>query len=171
RRMLKHEQDAEDVFQATFLVLARRAASIRKREAVGSWLYGVARRLALQARDDAARREARERQVAGVPWRESVPEIVWRDLRPLLDEEVAALPGPYRSAFILCHLQGMTNEQASRELGCPLGTVLSRLARARSILRDRLTQRGVTLSTGVLTAVLAENAVSAAVPAAYVEQT
>jgi hypothetical protein len=89
----------------------------------------------------------------------------------LLDEEVAALPGPYRSAFILCHLQGMTNEQASRELGCPLGTVLSRLARARSILRDRLTQRGVTLSTGVLTAVLAENAVSAAVPAAYVEQT
>jgi hypothetical protein len=89
----------------------------------------------------------------------------------LLDEEVAALPGPYRSAFILCHLQGMTNEQASRELGCPLGTVLSRLARARSILRDRLTQRGVTLSTGVLTAVLAENAVSAAVPAAYIEQT
>jgi len=171
RRMLEHEQDAEDVFQATFLVLARRAASIRKREAVGSWLYGVARRLALQARADAARREARERQVAGVPWRETVPEIVWRDLRPLLDEEVAALPDPYRSAFILCHLQGMTNEQASRELGCPLGTVLSRLARARNILRDRLTQRGVTLSTGVLTAALAENAVSAAVPAAYIEQT
>src|SRR5438105_8388049 len=92
RRLLQHEQDAEDVFQATFLVLARRASSIRKREAVGSWLYGVARRLALQAQADAARRQARERQVASVPWRESHPEIVWRDLRPVLDEEVAALP-------------------------------------------------------------------------------
>jgi RNA polymerase sigma factor (sigma-70 family) len=171
RRLLQHEQDAEDVFQATFLVLARRASSIRKREAVGSWLYGVARRLALQAQADAVRRQARERQVASVPWKESHPEIVWRDLRPVLDEEVAALPQVYRDAFILCHLQGLTNEQASRELACPLGTVLSRLARARQILRDRLTQRGITLSTAVLTAALAENAVTAAVPAAYLDQT
>jgi RNA polymerase sigma factor (sigma-70 family) len=171
RRMLQREEDAEDVFQATFLVLARQASSIQKRKAIGSWLYGVARRLSLQAQADAARRESRERQVAKVPWKESLPEIVWRDLRPVVDEEVAALPQAYRDAFILCHLQGLTNEEASRELACPLGTVLSRLSRARQILRDRLTQRGITLSTAVLSAALSENAVTAAVPAAYLDQT
>jgi RNA polymerase sigma factor (sigma-70 family) len=170
RRILQHEADAEDVFQATFLVLARKASSIRKREAVGSWLHGVALRLARQARLRALRRRARERAVVDVPREEAVPEFLWRDLRPVLDEEIAQLPGRYREPFILCHLEGKTNEQAARELALPLGTVLSRLSRGRALLRERLTRRGLTLSTGMLVTALARQA-DAAVPAAWIERT
>jgi RNA polymerase sigma factor (sigma-70 family) len=171
RRLLHCEQDAEDVFQATFLVLARKAASIRKREAVGSWLYGVATRLARQARADAARRQARERQVGDVPVEDPPPAVIWQDLRPVLDEAIEGLPRRYRDPFVLCHLQGKTNEQAARELACPLGTVLSRLARARGLLRLRLARRGITLSSGMLVAVLAEHGSPAAVSGVCVEQT
>jgi RNA polymerase sigma factor (sigma-70 family) len=171
RRMLGQEQDVEDVFQATFLVLARKAAAIRKGEAVASWLYSVATRLARRARADAARRPAPERQVVDVPVEDPPPEIVWRELRPVLDEEINALPSRYRAAFVLCHLQGKTNEQAAGELGCPLGTVLSRLSRARALLRQRLMRRGVTLSAGLFAFLVAENATPAAVPAAWTERT
>jgi RNA polymerase sigma factor (sigma-70 family) len=171
RRVLHHAQDAEDVFQATFLVLARKAASIRKREALGSWLYGVALRLALQARADAARRPVHQSQLVDVPVRDPPPEVVWHDLRRVLDEEINQLPGKYRQAFVLCHLQGKTNPQAAQELGCPVGTILSRLARARELLRRRLGRRGVTLATGLLVTALAEHATAAAVPDAYVERT
>jgi RNA polymerase sigma factor (sigma-70 family) len=171
RRLLCREQDAEDVFQATFLVLARKAASIHKHEALGSWLHGVAMRLALRARADTFRRRWHERQVMDVPVHDPVPEFIWDDLRRVLDEEIHCLPRKYRDPFVLCHLQGKTNPQAAQELGCPVGTVLSRLARARELLRQRLIRRGVSLCTGLLLSALAENATSAAVPITYVDKT
>jgi RNA polymerase sigma factor (sigma-70 family) len=170
RRVLRQEQDAEDAFQATFLVLARRAGSIGRRQAVGGWLYRVALRVALRARARASRRADRETRAADVPAAERTPDVVWSDLRPVLDEEVSRLPAKYRAPFVLCYLDGKTNEEAARELGCPKGTVLSRLAWARERLRARLTRRGLTLSAGLLAAALAANT-AAAVPTALVEAT
>src|SRR5205823_11133263 len=102
---------------------------------------------------------------------ESTPQAVWRDLRPVLDEEVGRLPDRYRAAFILCHLEGLTNEAAARRLGCPKGTVLSRLARGRELLRRRLVRRGLGLSAVGLAAALTVRECSAAVPAALAEST
>jgi RNA polymerase sigma factor (sigma-70 family) len=161
RRLLRQEQDVEDAFQATFLTLVRKAGSIGKREAVGSWLYRVAYRVALAVRAGAAGpvRPLHPLQQPAAP--ELTPEIVWRELQSVLDEEVNRLPGKYRAAFILCYLEGKTNEQAARQLGCPRGTVVSRLARARERLRKRLTQRGLALSSGLLALVLSERALTA----------
>jgi Sigma-70, region 4 len=100
-----------------------------------------------------------------------VPEVVWRDLRPVLDEEIDRLPSPFREAFVLCHLQERTNEQAARELGCPVGTLLSRLARARQRLRVRLTRRGITLPAGTLAAILVGRLRASPVPSACLELT
>src|SRR5262249_38706610 len=149
RRILhhEHEQDAEDAFQATFLILVRRAGAIRKRESIGSWLYGVAYRVARKAKACAARRTPRQAELQDVPRPEPPPEWLWRDLRPVLDEEVNHLPERYRAAFVLCYLSGQTNEQAAQHLGCPLGTVLSRLSRAREMLRTRLARRGLALTS------------------------
>src|SRR5262249_12575449 len=149
RRLLGHAQDAEDAFQATFLALVRKASSIHKQAAVGSWLYKVAYRVALRARLRSARRPAGRSEfhgLTGPPAREPC----WDDLWPVLDEEVGRLPRCYRDTFILCYLQGKTNEEAARELGCPLGTVVSRLARARQRLRVSLTRRGLAVSAGAL---------------------
>jgi RNA polymerase sigma-70 factor (ECF subfamily) len=168
RRVLGTAADAEDVFQATFLLLAAKASSIRKRESVASWLYGVAHRLARKAAGRAARRRACEREVAamrGTP--EPAPGRAWRELQNLVDEELAGLPDRYRAALICCYLEGRTQEEASRELGCPLGTARSRLARGRQLLRDALVRRGVALSAGALAAALAASA-TAAVPARLV---
>jgi hypothetical protein len=106
-----------------------------------------------------------------MPADEPVAEFMWQDLRPVLDEEIAALPAKYRAAFVLCHLQGKTNEQAARELACPLGTILSRLSRARELLRYRLSGRGVTLPSGLLLAFLGDHLAEGAVPSKYVDQT
>jgi RNA polymerase sigma factor (sigma-70 family) len=170
RRVLRDPHDAEDAFQATFLVLVRKAASLGRPGPLGPWLYGVAYRTALKARTEAAVRRARERPAADVPAPEADGDVVWRDLRPVLDEELNRLPGKYRVPFVLCYLEGKTNEEAAARLGCPKGTVVSRLARARQRLRGRLERRGVTLSAGTLAAVLADKA-SAAVPAALAEAT
>jgi RNA polymerase sigma factor (sigma-70 family) len=170
RRILHHEQDAEDAFQATFLILVRKASSIGKRQSLGSWLYRVAYHVALRARRTAAKRTKRQIKAPDVPAAESVPEVVWRDLRPVLDEEVNQLPEKYRAPFVLCYLDGMTNEEAARELGCPRGTILSRLAWARQRLQRRLARRGVTLSAGILGASLASKA-GAGVPVALMEST
>jgi RNA polymerase sigma-70 factor (ECF subfamily) len=166
RRVLQHQQDAEDAFQATFLVLARKAGSISKRECVGSWLYGVAYRIARQAKAKMARLPIYNANLPEVPTVDGLPELVWRDLRPVLDEEVSRLARKYREPFLLCYFEGKTNEQAARQLGCPLGTVLSRLARARDRLRSRLKRRGIALSVAMLATLLAEETASAAVPAA-----
>ncbi len=171
RRLLRHEQDAEDAFQATFLTLARKAASIRKSTSLASWLYKVAYRAALAARADTARRASREQPCVDVPGKDGAEDAVWRDVRLVLDEEVNGLPEKFRAAFVLCHLEGKTNEEAAELLGCPKGTILSRLARARERLRLRLTRRGVTLSAGALAAVAAGAGQAAAVSVALVEKT
>jgi RNA polymerase sigma factor (sigma-70 family) len=150
RRVLHHEQDAEDAFQAVFCVLARKAGSIRKRGAVAGWLHAVAHRIARRLRDQRGRRPMPAPNLPDIPVVEDSPEWIWRELRPVLDEEVNRLPEKYRLAFVLCYLQGRTNEQAAVQLGCPLGTVLSRLARARDRLRGRLKRRALALSVGAL---------------------
>jgi RNA polymerase sigma factor (sigma-70 family) len=171
RRVLRNYHDVEDAFQATFLVLVRRAASIASRELLANWLYGVAHQTALKARATALRRSARERQVAEMPEPAAATAEIWHDLQPLLDEELSRLPDKYRAPLVLCDLEGITRKEAAVQLGCPEGTVAGRLARARTMLARRLTQRGVVLSGGVLAALLSQNAASAGVPASMVSST
>jgi RND family efflux transporter MFP subunit len=144
RRLLRDQNDAEDAFQATFLALARKAGAIANREAVGAWLYQVAYRVALRARADRARRARREQPLLDQPMAPAPGEAAALDLREALDEEVHCLPARHRAAFVLCCLEGMSNQEAGRQLGCPPGTVSSRLARARQRLRRRLARRGLT---------------------------
>jgi RNA polymerase sigma factor (sigma-70 family) len=162
RRILANEHDAEDAFQATFLVLVRKGASIRKRRTLGPWLYGVAHRTALEARRAMARRRAKEAEV--VPRAEAFAEGS-NDLREVLDRELAALPDRYREVVVLCDLEGKGRREVAQELGCPEGTVASRLTRGRSLLGKRLARYG--LATGALAAV-SQEAVSAALVSATV---
>jgi RNA polymerase sigma factor (sigma-70 family) len=162
RRVLRNPDDAEDAFQATFLVLAVKARSVAASELLGNWLYGVACRTALKARAAAARRRVKERRAADMRPANVAPEAVWADLRPVLDEEVSRLPGKYRLPFVLCYLEGRTNAEAAGLLGCPEGTVASRLAWARQRLRSRLARRGLAPSAGLLAAVLCRDTASAA---------
>jgi RNA polymerase sigma-70 factor (ECF subfamily) len=171
RRVLQHEQDAEDAFQATFLVLARKAHQLCQSQTVGRWLSSVAYRIAKKARRSKVRRQVRETGPEDILEPERTPEWVWRDLQHVIHEEIDRLPRIFREPFVFCCLQGKTNEQAAQQLGCPLGTVLSRLARARERLRGRLSRRGVSLSTGLLATVLAQQAASATVPAALSDAT
>jgi RNA polymerase sigma factor (sigma-70 family) len=169
RRVVHQPCDAEDAFQAAFLTLVRKAGTIGKRASVASWLYKVAFRAALAANARAANRSAHERQHALDP--AATPpdaDVVWRDLRPILDAEVNALPDKYRTPFVLCYLEGRTVAEAARQLGWPRGTVGSRLAWARERLRQRLTRRGVTLSAAALATALARGTTAAAFPAALV---
>jgi RNA polymerase sigma factor (sigma-70 family) len=163
RRLLRSTDNAEDAFQATFLVLVQKARSIGRPDSLGNWLYGVAYRTALKARATARQRQKHEHEAS--PWRaEAIDENSIDDLGPLVDEEVNRLPEKYRAPFVLCCLEGKTNADAARMLGCPRGTVLSRLARARSKLRARLRRRGVV--PAVLGALVSgENTASAALPA------
>jgi RNA polymerase sigma factor (sigma-70 family) len=164
RRILKHAHDAEDAFQATFLVLARKAAAIVPREVVGNWLYGVACRIAMKARGLAARRRMRERQAPARPQAErDNPEL--QDLLALLDRELSLLPAKYRTPIVLCDLEGNTRKQAARLLGWPEGTLSSRLAVGRARLAGRLSRRlGLALPGGALVLALAQGAATACVP-------
>jgi RNA polymerase sigma factor (sigma-70 family) len=168
RRLLHDAHEAEDAFQATFLVLAHKARSIGRPELLGPWLYGVAVRTAGQARQ-AARRRSREREVAAMPAGDPSVEVVWRELRQVLDEELGRLAQKYRVPLVLVYLEGKTTEEVARQLGCPKGTVLSRLARGRDRLRDRLVRRGVALSVWTLVTVLGEKAVPAALAEGAIE--
>jgi RNA polymerase sigma factor (sigma-70 family) len=163
RRVLQHEQDAEDAFQAVFCVLARKAGAIRRGTAVGGWLYAVACRIARKAKTLQVRRRMRESELPDVPAPDNPPEWEWRDLWPILDEEVSRLPERYRLPFVLCHLEGKTNQEAAAELHCPPGTVSSRLTRARERLRARLARRGLALSVGALAAAVSRQTATAAV--------
>jgi RNA polymerase sigma-70 factor (ECF subfamily) len=154
RRVLQHEQDAEDAFQAVFCLLARKASTLRRGTTVGGWLYAVAWRVARKAKTLQARRRMRESELPDVPAPDNTPEWLWRDLWPILDEEVNRLPERYRRPFVLCHLEGKSNEEVAAELRCALGTVSSRLTRARQRLRARLTRRGMVLSAKMLAAAL-----------------
>jgi len=174
RRILGDESDADDAFQATFFVLAKKAPAIRRRASVGSWLYGVALRTAQRARLRAARRRQVETSAlsGAVPMGErSVPDCdaavtaTWNELRGVLDEEVQRLPAKFRDPVRLCYLEGKTNEEAARLLGWPKGSVQSRLAGARELLRARLERRGVALAVGALGTLLTTQAAPAAVAA------
>jgi RNA polymerase sigma factor (sigma-70 family) len=171
RRVLRHAQDAEDAFQATFLLLAQKAQAVRERGSVGCWLHGVAHRIALKARVQAARRRARERRAAAVPGAEAPSAAAWRELQAVLDEELGRLPGRYRAPLVLCYLEGKTQEEVAGQLGCPLGTVRSRLARGRALLQDRLTRRGLALSGAALATALTAHTATAAVPARLLGET
>jgi RNA polymerase sigma factor (sigma-70 family) len=172
RRILRNHQDAEDAFQATFLVLVRKAASILPREMVGNWLYGVAHQTALKARATTAKRQAREKHVSEMPEPEALTEPeLWHDLQPLLDQELSQLPDKYRVAIILCDLQGRTRRQVARELEIPEGTLSSRLTTARGLLARRLARQGLAVSGGVLAVVLPQKAGSACVPTSVVSST
>jgi RNA polymerase sigma factor (sigma-70 family) len=171
RRLVGSGPDLDDVFQATFLVLARKANTIRKQASVGSWLYGVAFRLARKVQVQRGRRLRREQaqtleQIAEDPPMRVDPaaRASLRELGSLLDEEMQRLPGKYREALLLCHLEGLSVAEAADLLGWPLGTLKSRLVRGREILRDRLVRRGVAMSASGLALVLAEQGANAALP-------
>jgi RNA polymerase sigma factor (sigma-70 family) len=166
RRLLRNYHDAEDAFQATFLVLVRKAASIASPELLANWLYGVAHQTALKARATNAKREARERQVTVMP-EPAVPEQnLWNDLQPLLDQALSRLPDKYRVAIVRCDLAGEAHKEVARQLGVPEGTLAARLTRGRKMLAVRLARHGLAVSGGSLAAVLAQETASAFVPAA-----
>lgn len=164
RRLLRSHHDAEDAFQATFLVLVRKAAGV-PRQAVAGWLYGVARQTAVRLRALAAKRGRREAQVMTMP-EPTVAEAHDADLLSVLDEELGRLPEHYRGVVVLCDLEGLTRREAARQLGIPEGSVASRPARAGGLLAKRLTRRGVALSGGAVA--LAAGTASASVPPALV---
>ena len=171
RRVLRDHHDAEDAFQATFLVLARKAASVMPREKLGNWLYGVACQTAMKARATTSKRRAREKQVPEMPEPEGGREDRRDDLLPLLDQELSRLPEKYRMPIVLCDLEGKTHRQAAEQLGWPIGTVSGRLSRARSMLAERLTRRGVTLAGGSLAVLLSQDSASAGVPLSLITST
>lgn len=170
-RVLRNQHDAEDAFQATFLVLAHKAARVIPREMVGNWLYGVAHTTALRARAKAAQRLRRERQVANMRETNDAGAGQWDDLQVVLDEELTKLPDKYRLPIVLCDLEGRSRREVARQLKIPEGTLSSRLTTARRTLAKRLSRRGLALSIASMAALLSQNASSAYVAPALVAGT
>jgi RNA polymerase sigma factor (sigma-70 family) len=168
RRALPSFHDAEDACQATFLVLARKAASLRKKTSVSSWLHGIACRVAASLRRDHARRQRRDRAAAAPAPRDPAAEVTWREVQSILDEELQRLPERYRVPLILCYLECLTRDEAAQQLGLSPGTLHGRLERGRDGLRQRLTKRGLTLSAVLSAAVLGEGVTQAALAPAFV---
>jgi RNA polymerase sigma factor (sigma-70 family) len=172
RRILHNHHDAEDAFQATFLVLAHKAATVVPRAMVANWLYGVARQTALKARAKNSRRRIRESQVDQMPEPAISPgQNSGHELRALLDCELPRLPDKYRVPIVLCDLEGQSHKEAARQLGWPVGTLSGRLSRARAMLAKRLARHGLHLSAGALAVLLTEKAASASVPPALMAKT
>ncbi len=171
RRILQHAQDAEDAFQATFLVLARKAGTIRKQTSLGSWLHGVAYHSAECLRAKTRRRAAHERRLDAPPPGEAMDDITWRELRAVLDEELRSLPEKYRAPLVLCYLEGRTQDEAARQLGWSKNTFRRRLESARNALGRRLTRRGITLSAALTVPLLIDCAAQASLPPLLVAST
>jgi RNA polymerase sigma factor (sigma-70 family) len=177
RHVLHTHHDAEDAFQATFLVLARKAGSIRNGRVLAGWLHEVAHRIAIKARASAARRRTLEKEGVAMSPEAIEPDnqdaaAAWNELRPVLHAEVAMLPDRYRIPVILSYLEGKTNEEVAKLLRWPVGTVKGRLSRARDLLRRRLVRRGLALSAGFLMTALSHGTVFAeVVPADLVKRT
>jgi RNA polymerase sigma factor (sigma-70 family) len=171
RRWLFEPHDVEDAFQATFLVLVRRAGTLRDRDRLGPWLHGVAYRIARRTRAHAARRQAREEPWVDRPGAAPLSDADRRELRAVLDEEIDRLPEKYRGPVVLCYLEGQSCEETARRLGCPVGTVKVRLHRARERLRDRLVRRGLAPAAGLAAVDRAAEAATAAVPELLAETT
>jgi RNA polymerase sigma factor (sigma-70 family) len=161
RSIVRNHNDAEDIFQATFLVLARKASSIRKGESVGNWLYPVTYRLANKARSRKLNQRHIEKKASPPCEQTPMGEVTWGELRHILHEEVNRLPEKYRAAVVLCYWQGRTHEQAGRQLGCARGTIKDRLEKAREMLRKRLARRGLALSVAWFAASLSEGTAAA----------
>ncbi len=171
RRVTGHSHDAEDAFQATFLVLAQKAGSLRNAALLGNFLYGVAFRVAWRAKRAALRRRAREVPVSAFPEPLAPPVPLASEVQPILDEELAALPAYYRDAIVLCDLQGASREEAAAALGVPEGTLSSRLANGRKKLAARLTKRGVALSAAALPLAVAQAQAAVTLPNELVTKT
>jgi len=168
RRALPHLHDAEDACQATFLVLARKAASLRKRTALSSWLHGVACRVVVKLKRDHARRTSRERAVGAPAEKDPAAEVSWREVQTILDEELEQLPERYRVPVILCYLECTTRDQAAQQLGLSPGSLHGRLERARGLLRQRLINRGLTLAAVLSAAALGDSVAQAALAPTFV---
>jgi RNA polymerase sigma-70 factor (ECF subfamily) len=170
RRVLRNEADAEDAFQATFLVFVRKAASIRSRAAVGNWLYGVAHNTALKAKAMNHHRRAKEREAGSVP-KDETPSDARQEMVALLDGELSSLPDKYRIPIVLCDLEGRTITDAARHLGWPQGTLATRLSRGRARLAQTMTKKGLTFAGGLIPAAVSQAASSVLVPPSLVAST
>ena len=156
RRLLRSESDRDDAAQAVFLTLARKARSLAGRDCIAGWLHQVAWNIARRAREAAVLRKAREREAAAML--DADQQSTWREIEPLLDQELSALPEKNREALILHHVEGWTQEESARIAGCNTGTLSARLNRGREMLRDRLARRGVVQSVAALSLLLSEKA-------------
>jgi uncharacterized protein (TIGR03066 family) len=163
RRVLQNDADAEDASQATFLILARRAGSIRKKGSVANWLHGVAYRAANMLRRQTIRRRNRDKAAAPLANPDPITEVTWREVQTILDEEIQRLPEKFKGPVLLCFLEGKAHNEGAQELGCSLTTFRGRLERARELLRRALSRRGVTLSGALLATLLSQKAAAAAV--------
>ncbi len=169
RRMLPDPSDIDDAFQATFLVLVRKAPALRDRGLLANWLYGVAYRVAVRARGNLLRRRERETSLPEIETAAMSVHDPSEEIPPALDQELNRLPARYRAALVLCYLKGLPHEQAAQELHCPVGTVRSRLARGRDLLKRRLAARGYAPSASLLGAALSAPAVPASLVRATLE--
>jgi RNA polymerase sigma factor (sigma-70 family) len=171
RQVLRHVHDAEDVFQATFLVLARKASAIKKQASVASWLHGVAYRLSMQARNASTRQRAREQLREPAARVELPADVTWQELQERLHEELARLNDAYRAPLVLCYLESKTQDEAARQLGWSVGTLRRRLDAGRKLLHARLTRRGLTLPAALLAAGLSQQTSDAAITATLIAAT
>ena len=171
RRLLRSHQDAEDAFQTTFLVLVHKAAAVRDKEAVANWLYGVAHQTAVRVRATVAKRQGREQPMKKMAEPTAKEGDSGDDRLPVLDQELSRLPDKYRVLIVLCDLEGKTRKEVALRLGCPEGTVAGRLARARTMLANRLRKHGFAMTSAALAETLSQEMASACVPASVVTAT
>jgi RNA polymerase sigma factor (sigma-70 family) len=164
RRILVHAHDAEDAFQATFLVLVRKAGSLRNPELLANYLYGVAYRVARKARTRIARQSQCERQAKFMPAEDVYFDLGWQELRVVLDQELQHLPTKYQAPLVLCYFEGLSNEEAARRLGWPTGSISYRLAKGRELLRQRLSRRDKAFTAELLGSFLLAQVAAEQVP-------